>query len=118
MILGDTDASAGTATSQSSVANGGRRTFHALNAQSESAWQALFGTVQRNYGRLDVLVNNAGVDIPNDIERMSLAEWWETLGVNLDGTMLGMKGAIALMKSQRRGAIVNVASIASFRELG
>jgi 3(or 17)beta-hydroxysteroid dehydrogenase len=113
VVLGDMNRAAGEATAQAIVAAGGRCTFHALDVSAEIAWQAVFEHVQRTHGRLDVLVNNAGVDVPNDIERMSIEEWRRTMGVNLDGTMLGMKGAIALMKQSGGGSIVNVSSIAA-----
>ena len=113
VVLGDMNRGAGESTACSIAAAGGRCTFHPLDVSAESAWQVLFEHVQRTHGRLDVLVNNAGVDVPNDIEAMSLEEWRRTLGVNLDGTMLGMKAAIALMKLTGGGSIVNVSSIAA-----
>jgi len=113
IILGDVNPANGSAVAKTIVDGGGRCVFQPLEVQSEHAWDALYELVRRDFGRLDILVNNAGVDIPNDIEQMSIEEWRRTLSVNLDGTMLGMKGAIGVMKTRRYGSIVNVASVAS-----
>lgn len=113
VVLAELNAAAGREAAAAIATSGGRCRFESLDVCSESSWQRLFDTVQREFGHLDVLVNNAGVDIPNDIERMSIEEWRRTLAVNLDGTMLGCRGAIALMKAKRQGSIVNIASVAS-----
>ncbi|MGH2451478.1 MAG: 3-oxoacyl-[acyl-carrier-protein] reductase, partial [Candidatus Limnocylindria bacterium] len=63
-------------------------------------------------GRLDVLVNNAGITRDNLLLRMSLEEWDAVLGLNLRGTFLVTKAAMRPMMRQRGGRIVNVASIA------
>ncbi|MBL8648224.1 MAG: glucose 1-dehydrogenase [Sphingosinicella sp.] len=77
----------------------------------EADWDRLVADVIHRHGRLDVLVNNAGIARIASIEESSLADWRLTMAVNVEGVFLGAKAAIGAMK-ERGGAIVNIASIA------
>ncbi|MFH1022784.1 MAG: 3-oxoacyl-[acyl-carrier-protein] reductase [Planctomycetota bacterium] len=68
-------------------------------------------TVQAKWGRVDILVNNAGITRDNLLIRMSDEEWDKVLAVNLKGAFLCLKAVARPMMKQRRGRIVNVASI-------
>jgi 3(or 17)beta-hydroxysteroid dehydrogenase len=114
VIAADTKEDAGTAMADAIVQAGGECVFQRLDVRSERDWDAAMELAKKSYGRLDVLVNNAGVDIANDIEHVTIEEWRTTFGVNVDALMFGIKRAIAIMKERRQGSIVNVASIASF----
>jgi NAD(P)-dependent dehydrogenase (short-subunit alcohol dehydrogenase family) len=71
--------------------------------------------VMAKWGRVDALVNNAGVAVFKPALETSFEEWRHVLGTNLDGTFLCIQAFGAIMKSQRSGAIVNIASISGLR---
>jgi NAD(P)-dependent dehydrogenase (short-subunit alcohol dehydrogenase family) len=83
---------------------------HALDVTAEADWQTVLAAVERAHGRLDGLVNAAGIALLANIEDTDYASWRRVLAVNLDGTFLGCKHALALLK-RRGGAIVNLSSI-------
>ena len=84
---------------------------HVLDVTSERDWQRVIAEVGRQYERLDGLVNAAGLAALGNIEETDFAAWRQILAVNLDGTFLGCKHGLALLK-RRGGAIVNVSSVA------
>jgi 3(or 17)beta-hydroxysteroid dehydrogenase len=69
--------------------------------------------VQERYGRLDVLVNNAGIAVVADIEHTTTEIWRRTLAVHLDGTFFGCRAALALMAAGGGGSIMNMSSTAA-----
>lgn len=73
--------------------------------------QAALETVVQQFGRLDVMVNNAGITKDGFLVRMSEADWDAVININLKGTFLFTKQAAKVMMKQKSGAIVNVASI-------
>jgi NAD(P)-dependent dehydrogenase (short-subunit alcohol dehydrogenase family) len=82
----------------------------ALDVTVEADWQNVLAVVDRTHGRLDGLVNAAGIALLATIEGTDYAAWRRLLAVNLDGTFLGCKHSLALMKREG-GAIVNLSSI-------
>jgi 3(or 17)beta-hydroxysteroid dehydrogenase len=80
---------------------------------SESDWGRVIETTLREFEKLDVLVNNAGVIFYKKIEDTSLAEWRSLISVNLDGVFLGVRSAIEAMKKSGGGSIINIASVAA-----
>ena len=85
---------------------------HPLDVTREADWIAVTDAIARDHGRLDILVNNAGIALLRDIEATTLDDWRALMAVNLDGTFLGCKHAIRVMKDRGGGAIVNLSSIA------
>lgn len=78
----------------------------------KEAWRTLVDGIVKRHGRLDVLVNNAGVGEFAGIEETTIEQWRRAMAVNLEGVFLGMQTGIAAMK-ETGGVIVNVASIAA-----
>lgn len=74
--------------------------------------QAMFQQVKESFGRLDILVNNAGITTQSAlIHQVNVIEWEKLLNVNLNGVFFCMKEGVKLMLNQKRGSIINVASI-------
>jgi 3(or 17)beta-hydroxysteroid dehydrogenase len=82
----------------------------ALDVTAEADWQRVAANVERQHGRLNGLVNAAGIAAVGNIEKIDFATWRRVLGVNLDGTFLGCKYAFPLLRKQG-GAIVNLSSV-------
>lgn len=75
-----------------------------------SAIQHTVGT----YGKLDVLINNAGINIVGEVHKLSIQDWQKVLDVNLSGVVNGTSIAYKIMTAQRSGQIVNISSLAGF----
>src|SRR5579863_8213946 len=80
---------------------------------SDDDWKAVMAATRERFGRLDGIVNNAGVLVMGSIEDATLEQWRQVHRVNADGYFLGCKYGVAAMKSSGGGSIVNMSSIAS-----
>ena len=94
---------------------GGRATFLEHDVTQEEAWHAVIADIRARHGRLDVLVNNAGIGLSGSVVDMSLADWRRQMAVNVDGVFLGVKHALPLMRESGGGSIINMSSIAGIR---
>lgn len=90
---------------------GDRTCFHKLDVTQEAEWIEVLAAIDGAHGRLDVLVNNAGVGVVADIETTTLEQWRFVHSVNVEGTFLGCKHGIGLMK-RTGGSIINLSSVA------
>jgi NAD(P)-dependent dehydrogenase (short-subunit alcohol dehydrogenase family) len=92
------------------VAAGGRAEAEHQDVTDEARWAELVDAVLARHGRLDVLVNNAGIALTGSAEDATLADWQRTQRVNLDAVFLGTRQAIRAMKTTG-GSIINISSI-------
>lgn len=83
----------------------------ALDVTDEAQWIAAMAEIERRHGRLDGLVNGAGIVLLGDVEQTSYADWRRVQAINVDGTFLGCKYAMPLLARSSAGAIVNLSSV-------
>jgi len=83
---------------------------HALDVTAEEDWRRVIDEIDRAAGRLDGLVNASGIAAAGSVEDTDLATWRRVMAINLDGTFLGCKYALALLR-RNGGAIVNISSV-------
>ena len=82
-----------------------------LDVTSEACWAEAMDATARKFGKIDVLVNNAGIFNGKGVEEASLDDWHRLVAVNLTGVVLGTRAALPHLK-KTKGNIVNLASIA------
>lgn len=94
---------------------GGASWHGRLDVADAASWADLFARIEERQGRLDGLVNNAGIAVMADLWGTDPALFERTVAINQTGTFLGMRFAAALMKRSGGGSIVNISSIAGSR---
>ena len=82
------------------------------DVQDEARWREVVDAVMAAFGRLDILVNSAGIALKGNIETATLADFRRTEAVNVEGAFLGCREAIRVMKGNAGGSIVNLSSVA------
>ena len=87
-------------------------TYVHLDVTSESDWEAAVQAVVSSYGKLDILLNNAGILIRKGIEDTTADDWDRIFAVNAKGVFLGTKAVIPAMRENGGGSIINISSTA------
>ncbi len=87
-------------------------TYVHLDVTDESDWQSAVQTAISAYGKLDILLNNAGILIRKTIEETTVEDWDRIFAVNSKGVFLGTKAAIPAMRENGGGSIINISSTA------
>lgn len=108
VLMTDRDTQSGAAAAEA-LASQGTVIFQKHDVASEADWQAVMMLAQERFGRLDILVNNAGIQLTRGLEETTLDDWRHVFGINAEGTFIGTRLAIGLMKAHG-GSIVNVSS--------
>ncbi len=113
VFLGDLQEEQGRAAAAELVSRGARAWFIRLDVADEESWKAALAELIDRAGKLDVLVNNAGINIRRPIEEMSVENLDRMLAVNVRGPFLGIKHALPLMRRNGGGSIINMGSVCS-----
>ena len=97
---------------------GGRAIAVQTDVTKREDLQRLFDSGIKTYGRVDVLINNAGVMPLSPLERVKVDEWDQMIDVNLKGVLYGVAAALPHMIAQKSGHIINVSSVAGHKLFG
>lgn len=111
VVASDINQAGGAAVAEAIRAAGGTAEFVAHDTTDEAVWHGVIDRIVADYGRLDVLVNSAGIGVASPILETSFAEWRRVMSVNLDGVFLGTRFAIEAMSRTGGGSIINLSSI-------
>lgn len=112
VVIADIQDDAGNGLAKKISAAGGKASFFHLDTTDESNWEEVINGVIRKHGRLDILINNAGIGGGTTLlHETTFADWRKVMAVNLDAVFLGCKHGIKAMSEKGRGSIVNVSSI-------
>ena len=112
VILTDINEANGKEVAEEIRRDGGEAIFMKLDVSNENDWSKVIEKILAEFGSLDVLVNNAGVELVKEIADTSLEEWRWLMSVNLDGVFLGTKYGIRAMRESGGGSIINMSSVA------
>lgn len=96
-------------------AAGGHAEATAVDVTDRAAVEALVASAEAAFGRLDVMINNAGLMPLSRLDQARIEDWERMIDVNLKGVLYGIAAALPLMKQQKGGHIINVASTAGLR---
>jgi 3(or 17)beta-hydroxysteroid dehydrogenase len=110
VVLTDLREAEGHALSDEINNSGGEAVFIRHDVAQDGDWSGVMATTLQRFGRLDVLVNNAGVALAGGVEETTLERWRWLMSINLDGVFLGTRHAVAAMKAGG-GSIINLSSI-------
>lgn len=111
VVLTDISADAGRAVADGIADAGGKALFLTQNVADQARWAEVVAETLKAFGRLDVLVNNAGVAGGGPLLETTFEAWRQLMDINLDGVFLGMKAAAPVMVEAGRGSIINLSSI-------
>jgi cyclopentanol dehydrogenase len=110
VLIGDVLEAEGRAVEADLRTTGGNALFVRLDVTDEGDWDRAVSAAVERFGRLDVLVNNAGVGVQSRIEDTTVKEWDRVMDVNAKGVFLGTRAAIPAMRRAGGGSIVNISS--------
>ena len=114
VVVGDVLEAEGKRVVDTIIGAGGQARFVKLDVTREDDWKAAVGAAISAFGKLDVLVNNAGISGTFDPDTMSVSAWDKLMDVNAKGVFLGMKYGIPEIQKAGGGSIINISSISGF----
>ncbi|WP_229689141.1 SDR family oxidoreductase [Puia dinghuensis] len=95
--------------------NGGKALALTTDVTDVAQVKKLVDSAVEKYGRVDVMVNNAGLMPHSPLERLKIDDWNQMIDVNIKGVLYGIAAALPYMKTQRSGQIINVSSVAGHK---
>jgi 3alpha(or 20beta)-hydroxysteroid dehydrogenase len=107
VVLGDIQDDLGAAIA---IEIGEAGAFEHLDVRSEDDWARIVATAEQRFGRLDILVNNAGINRVASIATMPMSDYYDMVGINQTGPLLGMRAALASLIKAGGGSIINISS--------
>jgi NAD(P)-dependent dehydrogenase (short-subunit alcohol dehydrogenase family) len=110
VVIGDIREALGRELEAEIKASGGEAVFVRLDVTNETDWQQAVATAEQQFGKLDVLVNNAGIGGSGRVEDVTLEAWNQVMDINSTGVFLGTKVAIPAMRRAGGGSIINISS--------
>lgn len=111
VVIADRDGGAAAEVAEAIVKNNGAATAHQTDVADTAEVKTLMAAIAKAFGRLDVLINNAGVGERSDFRHLDDAAWERVWRVNLDGTVRCAREAFDLLKASGRASIVNLSSV-------
>jgi 3(or 17)beta-hydroxysteroid dehydrogenase len=111
VAISDVNVERGSSLAEELSCSGRSAFFIEQDVGDEAQWRRVMQTVVERLGRLDIVVNNAGIGIGGDVEHATLDDWHRVMRVNLDGVFLGTKYGVQTLRRNGGGSIVNLSSI-------
>jgi NAD(P)-dependent dehydrogenase (short-subunit alcohol dehydrogenase family) len=115
VIATDVDVAGGESIVHGIAAAGGEALFLDQDVTDEGRWPQIIAAAEARFGRLDIMVANAGIALLSPLEAMTLDDWRRQQAVNVDGVFLAVRHAIAAMRRAGGGSIVLMSSVAGLR---
>ena len=115
VVVADVDELLGQGVVQKIAKAGGKVAWVRHDVRDEAAWPKVIAEAEGRFGRLDIMVANAGIGIAGLLVDMSLADWQRQQAINLDGVFLSIKHAVPAMRKAGGGSIVLMSSVAGLR---
>jgi NAD(P)-dependent dehydrogenase (short-subunit alcohol dehydrogenase family) len=115
VLIADIQTAAASKVAETICNAGGKAQSLALNVADRASVARAVEAIERDHGRLDILINNAGTDVTKPIDELSEDEWDRVLHVNLFGPFYLSKKLLPMMEQQGGGSIINIASTAAKR---
>jgi NAD(P)-dependent dehydrogenase (short-subunit alcohol dehydrogenase family) len=110
VVIGDVLAAQGQQVEAEIKAAGGEAVFVQLDVTREADWQQAVAIVESRFGKLNILVNNAGISQQSLVEHTAVEDWDRLMNINATGVFLGTKTAIPAMRRASSGSIINISS--------
>ncbi|GAA2565060.1 SDR family NAD(P)-dependent oxidoreductase [Mycolicibacterium diernhoferi] len=101
----------GTAVAEEIQGNGGKAIYRHLDVRSTEDWTTVIADAEKEFGKVDILLNNAGIVMCEPVDSLSDENWDAVINTNLAGVFRGMRAAVPAMRRAGGGVIVNISSV-------